>query len=114
MAHSQRGDAVALFIRHTALPGRRDELAEVWSRHMPTSIQGNDGHTDYHYCFDAGDADAIVVFQRYVDSAAARAFLEEPSYQRYLAESQHLLAGPPTVTTASPYWSRTADHGREK
>ncbi len=74
MAHSQRGEAVALFIRHTALPGRREELAEVWSRHMPASIQGNDGHTDYHYCLEADDADAIVVFQRYVDSAAAKPF----------------------------------------
>ncbi len=109
MAHSQRRGAVALFIRHTALPGRREELAEVWSRHMPSAVQGNDGHTDYHYCFDADDADAIVVFQRYVDSAAAEAFLEEPAYLRYLAESKQLLAGPPTVTTALPRWTRTAD-----
>ncbi len=77
---------------------------------MPSSIQANDGHSDYHYCFDADDDDAIVVFQRYVDAAAAAAFLEDPSYQRYLVESQHLLAGPPTVTTAVPHWTKTTDH----
>lgn len=110
MAHSPQGEAVALVIRHTALPGRRDELAEVWSRHMPSSIQGNDGHTDYHYCFEADDPDAVIVFQRYVDPAAAEAFLEEPSYQRYLAESLPLLAGPPTVITGLPYWTKATNH----
>lgn len=110
MTHSHRGGPVALFIRHTALPGRRDELAEVWSRHMPSSVQSNGGHTDYHYCFEADDADAIIVFQRYIDAAAAEAFRAEPSYQRYLAESQHLLAGQPTVTMALPYWTKKTDH----
>ncbi len=110
MTAPQHGGAVALFIQHRALPGRREELAEVWSRHMPSAVQGNDGHADYHYCFDAQDEDAIVVFQQYVDAAAAAAFLQHPSYERYLAESEHLLAGPPTVTTAVPHWSRTPAH----
>lgn len=64
------------------------------------------GHRDYHYCLDAHDDDAIIVFQRYVDATAAEAFLGDPAYQRYLAESSHLLAGPPTVTSALPYWSK--------
>ena len=99
---------VALFIRHRALPGRRDDLAEAWRRHMPSAIQSNDGHTDYHYCFDADDPDAIVVFQRYVNQAAAQEFLGHPAYRAYLAESRDLLAEEPVITTGLPQWTRTS------
>ena len=107
MTTSSHDASVALFIRHRALPGRRDDLAEAWRRHMPSAIQSNDGHTDYHYCFDVADPDAIVVFQRYVSQVAAQAFLDHPAYRAYLAESRDLLADEPVVTMAEPQWSRT-------
>src|SRR5699024_9444101 len=53
----------ALFLRHPVKPGKRDELVEVWRRHMPEAIEANDGHEAYVYCASHADRDVLVVYQ---------------------------------------------------
>lgn len=96
----------ALFLRHPVKPGRRDELVEVWRRHMPEAIEANDGHEAYVYCASHADRDVLVVYQQYRDAAAAQAFLGDPAYLAYLEESRDLLAGPPEVEAVEPLWSK--------
>src|SRR5699024_9530211 len=87
----------ALFLRHPVKPGKRDELVEVWRRHMPEAIEANDGHEAYVYCASHADRDVLVVYQQYRDAAAAQAFLED---------ARDLLAGPPEVEAVEPLWSK--------
>lgn len=101
----------ALFLRHRALPGRRDELMTVWQRHMPAAIEANADHEAYVYTTVDDDPDALAVFQQYRDAAAAAAFLHDPRYLQYLAESKHLLAGPPEVSACTPLWSKAVGPG---
>lgn len=54
----------ALFLKHCAKPGRRDELESVWRRHMMPAIDGNDGHLTYIYSFGA-EPDTVGAFQIY-------------------------------------------------
>lgn len=96
----------ALFLRHRARRGKRDQLIEVWRRHMPAAVGGNDGHEAYVYCASHADPDVLVVFQQYRDAAAAQAFLGDPAYLAYLEESKDLLAGPPEVEAVEPLWSK--------
>ena len=96
----------ALFIRHAALPGKRDEVRSVWERHMAPAISANPGHTVYVYCFDDSDPDAICAFQQYESAEAARAFLKTDSYAAYLEEVEPLLSGPPQVTPLTPVWTK--------
>ena len=96
----------ALFITHRTQAGKRDAVRDVWLKHMAPTIDGNDGHEAYFYCFDTEDGDVLRVFQLYRDEAAADAFLEHPSYQEYLLEVEGLLAGPPEVHAASPQWTK--------
>lgn len=98
--------AHALVLRHRAKPGRRDELVEVWRRHMPEAVQGHDGHLAYVLCASEVDPDVMVVFQHYRDAAAAQEFLGNAAYLRYLAESSPLLSGPPVVEAVEPLWSK--------
>ncbi|MBO3662271.1 putative quinol monooxygenase [Microbacterium stercoris] len=95
-----------LFLTHRALPGKRDELIAAWKRHMPAAIDANDGHEAYVYTTVAGDPEALMVFQQYASREEAAAFLTTEPYLAYLAESEHLLAGPPTMVTATPVWSK--------
>lgn len=98
----------ALVLRHRAKPGRRDELVEVWRRHMPEAVQANDGHRAYMFCASHADPDVLLVFQQYRDAAAAQAFLGNPAYLAYLEESGDLLTGPPEVEAVEPLWSKAA------
>lgn len=95
-----------LFIRHQAAPGRRDELVAVWEQHMPAAVAANPGHEAYVYTEVADDPDAIMVYQQYVSAEAAAAFLQDPTYLAYLSASEHLLAGPPTLTVVAPRWAK--------
>lgn len=97
---------LALFIRHKTLPGRREEVAAVWERHMPPAIAANAGHLAYFYCFANSDPDSICAFQQYASADAAEAFLKTTAYQAYLREVEPLLSGPPEVTALTPQWSK--------
>lgn len=103
----------ALVLRHRAKPGRRDELVEVWRRHMPQAVEGNDGHRAYVLCASHADPDVLLVFQHYRDAAAAQEFLGNPAYLAYLEASGRLLAGPPEVEAVEPLWSKADGPDRE-
>jgi len=98
---------LALFITHRALPGKRDEVRQVWETHMGPAVASHPGHLAYFYCFANDDPDLIRVFQLYADRAASQAFLAHPSYQTYLSAVTHLLAGAPEMKEATPMWSKT-------
>jgi quinol monooxygenase YgiN len=96
----------ALFIRHRAVAGRRDDLHGVWLRHLQPAISANPGHDAYFYCFDDEDPDVVVVYQQYRDADAAAAFLATTAYRDYFDESAPLLAEAPVLTRATPRWQR--------
>lgn len=96
----------ALIIKHSTLPGKRDEVRRVWEKHMAPAISSNPGHTAYFYCFDNADPDSIYAFQQYESVDASQAFLKTDSYAAYLEEVEPLLSGPPQVTALTPVWSK--------
>ena len=98
----------AVMVRHRVLPGRRDEVWEVWRRWMGPAVAENPGHLAYFYHFDEQDPDVIVAYQRYRDAEAAEAFLRTEAYASYTAEVEPLLAGPPVVTVLRTLWAKDA------
>ena len=98
----------ALIIRHRTKPGRRDEVSEIWRRHMAPAIMSNPGHTAYFYCLDNADPDSLYAFQQYASVEASEDFLRTSSYAAYLKEVAPLLAGPPQLTSLTTVWSKDA------
>ena len=92
-----------LFLKHTTVPGRRDEVEAIWRRHMLPAVEANDGHLIYVYSFGA-DPDTICAFQVYKSKEAAGLFLKSPAYLAYLEESRPLLGHEPTVEVLTPRW----------
>lgn len=86
---------LALIIHHKTKPGMRDEVRQVWEKHMAKAILANPGHTAYYYCFDNADPDVINAFQVYESAEASRDFLETDSYTAYQKDVEPLLSGPP-------------------
>ena len=94
----------ALFIRHKALPGKRDEVRRVWEKHLRPGIAGNVASEAYFYCYDDKDPDAICVFQMYRDRNGPQDFVKQPWYAAYEAEVTPLLTGKSEFVSATPDW----------
>ena len=92
-----------MFIKHAALPGKRDEVRKVWEKHLKPNAAMNPGHEAYFYCYD-DDPDVSRVYQQYADRQAPQEFLKEPWYAAYIAEVTPLLANQREVRAATPVW----------
>ena len=96
----------ALFIRHTAKPGRRDDLRRVWEKYVRDYVAGSDRQPAYFYCYDDNDPDTIVVFQLHADQDSGNAFTRQPWYGDYQRETAGLLARPSEFRSATPQWMK--------
>ena len=99
----------ALFIRHKALPGKRDEVRRVWERHLRPQIGENAAHEAYFYCYDDNDPDMICVFQLYRDHTGPEEFVKQPWYPAYEAEVTPLLTGESEFRSATPFWIKRSE-----
>ncbi len=96
----------ALFVRHQAKPGKRDDVRRVWEKHVQPRAAANPGHEAYYFCFDQNDPDIICVFQLYRDSAAMQDFLKGDWYAAYLQEVGEFVAMAPQLTPADLVWAK--------
>ena len=94
----------ATFVRHTAKPGRRDDLWRVWEKYVRDYVAGSNGALSCYYCYDDNDPDTIIVFQLAGDQASAQEFVKQPWFADYQRETAARLAGPSEVRTATPQW----------
>jgi quinol monooxygenase YgiN len=103
----------ALFVRHRAKPGYRDDVRRVWEKYVRPRAAANAAHEAYYFCFDNNDPDVIYVFQLYSDPDAMTAFLAGAWYPEYLAEVSPLVAEPPQLTPAALIWAKGGESRRE-
>ncbi len=96
----------ALFIRHQAQPGKRDDVRRVWEKHVKPRVAENPAHEAYFFRYDNSDPDIICVFQLYTDLASMQDFLKGPWYADYLSDVSHFVAVPPLITPATLVWAK--------
>jgi quinol monooxygenase YgiN len=97
----------ALLITHRTLPGKRDEVRQVWERHLMPNIARNPAHEAYFYCYDDNDPDVICAFQQYRDRVSPQDFVKAPWYAAYIEEVTPLIAGEPEVRAVTPVWAKS-------
>ncbi|MEX0409811.1 antibiotic biosynthesis monooxygenase [Aquibium sp. LZ166] len=98
----------ALYIRHKAKPGKRDDVRRVWEKYARDYVAGSDGQLSYYYCYDDNDPDAIVVFQLAANQASGQDFVKQPWFADYERETAVLLAEPSEFRAATPQWVKGA------
>ena len=99
----------ALFVRHQARPGRRDDMQRIWEKHVKPRAAANPAHAAYFFCFDDNDPDAVCVFQLYESAAAMDEFLAGDWYPLYLREVSEVVVAAPQLTTASLIWAKPSN-----
>jgi quinol monooxygenase YgiN len=98
----------ATFVRHTAKPGKRDEVLRVWEKYARDYVASSNVAVSYYYCFDDNDPDTVIVFQLAADQDAAQDFVKQPWFADYQRETAALVAGPSELRTATPQWVKGA------
>ncbi len=99
----------ALFVRHRARPGQRDEVRRIWERYVKPRAETNPAHEAYYFCFDDIDQDVICVFQLYSGVTAAHDFMSGDWYAEYLLVVSRVLVAPPEIVPASLVWSKSVE-----
>lgn len=94
----------ALYIRHQAQPGKRDEVKRIWEKYVRAYIENADGQIAYVYGYDEGDPNTIVAFQVFSGDAGTEDFVNQPWYADYHRETAALLVGPSEFRTINPQW----------
>lgn len=95
-----------LYIRHKALPGKRDEVRRIWDKYARAYAESNDGQLAGFYCYDDNDPDTIVVFSVHSDQENLADFSKQPWFAAYQAETMALVAGPSEARWATPQWTK--------
>jgi quinol monooxygenase YgiN len=104
----------ALFIRHQARPGKRDDVRRVWEKHVKPRAAANPAHEAYYFCYDRNDPDVICVFQLYTDEDAMQNFPKGEWYAGYLKEVGEFITVPPQITPADLIWAKSLDQSSQK
>lgn len=94
----------AFYVRHKALPGKRDALRAVWEKYARGYIEAAGVQRAYFYCYDDEDPDTIVAFQLGTDRSGLADFTKQPWFPAYEAETAALLAGPSEYRSVTPIW----------
>lgn len=94
----------ALYIRHKALPGKRDDVKRIWEKYARPYIEGASAQSAYFYGFDESDPDAIVAYQTFEADAGTTDFTRQPWYEDYERETSALLAAPSEFRTVALQW----------
>lgn len=98
----------ALYIRHKAQPGKREEVRRVWEKYARPYIAGNGAQVAYVYGFDDNDPDVIVAYQVHDSTNGADDFARQPWYADYERETAALLAEPSEFRVITPQWIKAS------
>ena len=97
---------LALFVKVKARPGKRDDIWQLWQKHVKPHVEEADGIEINCYCYDANDKDIIWFFELFKDRADFDAANQSGWYAEYLKEVKPHLAAPSEVIFADPIWAK--------
>lgn len=98
---------ISLFITVRTQPGQRDALVDLWDKHLRGRADANDDQVCYVLGLDEADPDTVRITEVYATKAALEDNSKAPWFADYMGEAGPLLAGPPDVSMAVPYWVKS-------
>lgn len=99
---------IALFIKVKAQPGKREEVKQLWEKHVKPHSEGEKALDISCYCYALEDEDTICLFELISDPSVVKAVMQSDWFASYQEQLKPLLAGPPEIITATPIWAKGA------
>jgi quinol monooxygenase YgiN len=97
---------VAVLLRVTTKPGRREDLRTLWDTHLRARVESNRAQELYLVVEDAADPDTLHLVEVYGDRDEMTRNAQAPWFTEYMQAAGPLLAGPPTMATGEPVWAK--------
>jgi quinol monooxygenase YgiN len=97
---------MAVFVKLKAQPGKREEVKELWEKHVKPHQESTPEILSCCYCYAMEDEDTICAFELLSGPSAAEAAMNSEWFSAYQEALRPLLAGPPEATAASLIWSK--------
>ena len=97
---------LALFIKTKCQPGKRDEVRQLWEKHLKPHSAENTGQEVYAFCYDNNDENILYLFEIYSNQEAFGTAAQQPWFGAYMQEAGPLLDGQPEVGMAEPLFTK--------
>ena len=99
---------VALFIKVTTQPGKREEVKQIWEKHVKPHSEGDKALDICCYCYALEDENTICLFELMSDPSALETTVQSDWFAEYQEQLKPLLAGPPEIIATTPIWAKGA------
>jgi len=99
-------EPVALFIKVRVRPGKREQVRQLWEKHLKQRAESNEAQDMYCYCYDENDENILLIFERYIDREALNNNAQQDWFREYMNEVGPLLDGDPDVSFGLPIWTK--------
>ncbi len=95
----------ALFITLVAVPGKRDELWQLWQKKVQPYLEKIDEAKSVVPCFDLENKDVIRLFELFSDEEIPQKIMDSEWFQSFFSEIKPILKDSSAVA-ASPMWEK--------
>ena len=95
---------ITLFIKIKSLPDKRDEVWQLWQKHIKDHLEDNSKAEFISFCFDAKDKNTIWIFELFHDQFQPEIIMESDWFANFQNEVIPLLENPPEVAISEPVW----------
>lgn len=96
--------AVVVTIRTKS--GKRQQLRSLWDEHLRRRVEASSAQEVYLVVEDAADSDVLHLVEVYNDPAEMQRNASAPWFADYMKKTAPLLAGPPSMATGVPVWTK--------
>lgn len=86
--------------------GKRSQLRSLWDEHLRARVETSPAQEAYLVVEDTADADVLHLVEVYNDPTEMQRNAKAPWFAEYMKKTAPLLAGPPTMTTGTPVWTK--------
>lgn len=100
---------LAMFIKTTCKPGKRDEVRALWEEYLKPRAEENDAQEVYFYCYDEQNENVMYLFELYGNRENMGQNAEAPWFQEYMQKLFPLIDGQPEIGMTTPLWAKGFD-----
>ena len=100
---------LALFVKVKSLPGKREEVKNLWEKYIRPHSEHEEALDISFYCYAQEDENTVCLFELFSDPSRTKTVMQSDWFAAYQQELKSLIAGPPEVIMANPVWAKGVD-----
>ena len=100
---------LALFIKVTCKPGKRDEVYALWEEHLKPRLNASELHEAYYLCYDTENENVLYGYEVLSEASQRGQFAETDWFKEYMEKVFPLFDGEIEFNAMTPIWMKGAE-----